>query len=66
MIDHRIIEDLKFTNLKNRFIKYPVGSYSTLVLLSLFLDYYPSIMLPPLFAVSAILLDTHNFQKRFL
>ena len=66
MIDHRIIEDLKFTNLKNRFIKYPVGSYSTLVLLSLFLDYYPSIMLPPLFAVFAILLDTHNFQKRFL
>ncbi len=65
LYDHHIIEDLKFPNLKNRFIKYPVGSCSTLVLLSLFLDYYPSTMLPPLFAVSAILLDTHNFRKDF-
>ena len=65
LYDHHIIEDLEFPNLKNRFIKYPVGSCSTLVLLSLFLENYPSTMLPPLFAVSAILLDTHNFRKDF-
>ena len=65
LYDHHIIEDLQFPNLKNRFIKYPVGSCTTLVLLSLFLENYPSTMLPPLFAVSAILLDTHNFRKDF-
>ena len=63
--DHHIVEELEFPNLKNRFITYPVGSCSTLVLLGLFLEHYPSTMLPPLFAVTAILLDTHNFKKEF-
>ena len=60
-----IVKELEFPNLKNRFIIYPVGSCSTLVLLGLFLEYYPSTMLPSLFAVTAILLDTHNFKKEF-
>ena len=60
-----IVKELEFPNLKNRFIIYPVVSCSTLVLLGLFLEYYPSTMLPSLFAVTAILLDTHNFKKEF-
>jgi inorganic pyrophosphatase/exopolyphosphatase len=63
--DHHIVPFLDFPNCKKRFIKFPVGSCSTLILANFYLNIYPITIIPPLLAVTAILLDTSNFKKNF-
>ena len=63
--DHHIVPFLDFPNCKKRFIKFPVGSCSTLILANFYLNIYPITIIPPLLAVTAILLDTSNFKKSF-
>ena len=61
--DHHVVPFLDFPNCTKRFIKFPVGSCTTLILANFYLNKYPVTIIPPLLAVTAILLDTSNFKK---
>ena len=65
VIDHHIVPNYDFPNLKDRCIQYPIGSCTTLVLLNYFVKNFPLMFLSPLLSVTAILLDTENFKPSF-
>ena len=52
VFDHHYTLELEHPNLRKKFIKYPLGSF-------------PHSILPPLLAVTAILLDTENFNPKY-
>ena len=63
--DHHQEFKYNFKNLKSVHIKYPLGSCSTLILIDHFLDVFPKCLVNPLFAITAILIDTNKFEKNF-
>ena len=63
--DHHQEFKYNFKNLKNAHIKYPLGSCSTLILLDYFFNVFPKCLINPLFAITAILIDTNKFEKNF-
>ena len=65
IIDHHFTRELKYSNLKNIFIKYPCGSCTTLILMDYFLSKFPHTIIPSLLATTAILLDTENFNQKY-
>ena len=66
--DHHLLTNLPdlYKNLKRINIKYPIGSCTTLILNDYLCnkkkETFPSKILPPLLAVSAILVDTEKFK----
>jgi inorganic pyrophosphatase/exopolyphosphatase len=60
--DHHVAYNFSFPNCHKRFIKFPVGSCTTLILCDFILDIFPLTIIPPILAVTAILLDTMNFN----
>ena len=60
--DHHVSYNFSFPNCHKRFIKFPVGSCTTLILCDFILDIFPLTIIPPILAVTAILLDTMNFN----
>ena len=66
--DHHLLTNLPdlYKNLKRINIKYPIGSCTTLILNDYLCikkkDTFPTKILPPLLAVSAILVDTEKFK----
>jgi inorganic pyrophosphatase/exopolyphosphatase len=63
--DHHPENKYEYKNLKNVHIKYPLGSCTTLILLDYFFDIFPRCLIDPLFAVTAILIDTNKFESNF-
>lgn len=63
--DHHFTLQLEYPNLQKKTIKYPCGSCTTLILVDYFLSKFPNSIIPPLLAVSAILIDTENFKEIF-
>lgn len=63
--DHHPEKNYVFKNLKNAHIKYPLGSCSTLILLDYFFNVFPKCLINPLFALTAILIDTNKFEKNY-
>lgn len=60
--DHHAIKKFDYKNLKKIAIKAPIGSCTTLILLEYFMVDFPSCLISPDFALSAVLLDTENFK----
>ena len=65
VFDHHFTLKLDYPNLQRKFIKYPCGSCTTLILVDYFLSKFPHSIIAPLLAVSAILIDTENFKEEF-
>ena len=65
VFDHHYTLEIEHPNLRKKFIKYPLGSCTTLILIDFFLNKFPHSILPPLLAVTAILLDTENFNPKY-
>ena len=65
VFDHHFTLKLDYPNLKRKFIKYPCGSCTTLILVDYYLSKFPHSIIAPLLAVSAILIDTENFKEEF-
>lgn len=65
IFDHHFTLKLDYPNLQKKFIKYPCGSCTTLILVDYFLSKFPHSIIAPLLAVSAILIDTENFKEEF-
>lgn len=63
--DHHPEKQFNFKNLTKAHIKYPLGSCSTLILLDYFFDTFPKCLVDPLFAITAILIDTNKFESNF-
>ena len=63
--DHHQEYKYNFKNLKKAHIKYPLGSCTTLILLDYFFDTFPKCLINPLFAITALLIDTNKFEKNF-
>ena len=63
--DHHQENKYDYKNLKSIHIKYPLGSCTTLILLDYFFDVFPKCLIDPLFAVTAILIDTSKFEQNF-
>ena len=69
--DHHLLANYSglYKNLQKINIKYPIGSCTTLILNDYFCmkkeDDFPTQIIPPLLAVSAILMDTKNFKEEF-
>ena len=63
--DHHPENHYHFKNLKSVHIKYPLGSCTTLILLDYFFDVFPKCLIDPLFAITAILIDTNKFEPHF-
>jgi inorganic pyrophosphatase/exopolyphosphatase len=63
LYDHHLVEHIEFPKCNKRFIKFPIGSCTTLILANFFLRDFPHSILDPLLAVTGILLDTYNFNK---
>ena len=63
--DHHQEYKYNFKNLKKVHIKYPLGSCTTLILLDYFFDTFPKCLINPLFAITALLIDTNKFEKNF-
>ena len=66
--DHHLLSSYnsQYKNLQFCNITYPVGSCTTLILAEFFIDDdFPVKLVSPLFAVTAILLDTKNFNSDF-
>ena len=63
--DHHQEKKYDFKNLKKIHVKYPLGSCTTLILLDHFFNVFPKCLINPLFAVSAILIDTNKFDQNF-
>ena len=60
--DHHQEYKYNFKNLKKAHIKYPLGSCTTLILLDYFFDTFPKCLINPLFAITALLIDTNKFE----
>ena len=65
VFDHHFTLKMDYPNLQRKFIKYPCGSCTTLILVDYFLSKFPHSILSPLLAVSGILIDTENFKEEF-
>ena len=65
--DHHIITYNKddYPNLKSFNIQIPIGSCTTLILSDFFMENFPSKILSPLFALTALLIDCRNFSKDY-
>ena len=63
--DHHQEKKYDFKNLKKVHVKYPLGSCTTFILLDHFFNVFPKCLINPLFAVSAILIDTNKFDQNF-
>ena len=63
--DHHHEKNYDFKNLKEAHIKYPLGSCSTLILLDYFFNTFPKCLVNPLFAITALLIDTNKFDKKY-
>jgi len=63
--DHHQEKKYEFKNLKEVHVKYPLGSCSTLILLDYFFNSFPKCLVSPLFAITAILIDTNKFEKNY-
>ena len=66
--DHHLLTNYngQYKNLQNCNITYPIGSCTTLILSDYFMgDDFPVKIVSPVLAVTAILLDTKNFNPKF-
>lgn len=65
--DHHLLSNYnsQYKNLQSVNITYPVGSCTTLILSEYFNDNFPVKIVSPLLSVTAILLDTKNFDEDF-
>lgn len=63
VFDHHLCLKLDYPNLQRKFIKYPLGSCTTLILIEFFLTRFPHCIISPLMALSGILIDTENFKE---
>jgi len=63
--DHHQEKKYDFKSLKEVHVKYPLGSCSTLILLDYFFNSFPKCLVSPLFAITAILIDTNKFEKNY-
>lgn len=65
--DHHIITNYN-NNYKNLYlidIRIPIGSCSTIILSEFFMKHFPSKLISPLFALTALLIDCRNFSKDY-
>ncbi len=63
--DHHQEKKYDFKNLKEVHVKYPLGSCSTLILLDYFFNTFPKCLINPLLAITALLIDTNKFDKKY-
>lgn len=65
--DHHLLTNYngQYKNLQTLNITYPIGSCSTLILNDYFLDDFPTKIVSPLLAITALLLDAKNFKDNF-